>query len=182
MTAAADMAERRARALALLFESGEAAVRAARGRLEAAESADEFAQAALALQRVSRSLRQTLALEDKLARAAERRAAAAEEALAKRRAQARQARRDQLSVMVTRAVWDEYEPDAPAEREDRLFELLDEEEVLDDFLDAPIEAQAERLCRKLDVTWTAPLPPREETGAEPRQPAWAGPAAEAQPP
>ena len=140
-----EMAERHGRILAELAELGMSAARAVHGDLMAAEEPQVRAELGLTFQRLSRSVRQSLALEAKLARD--------ERARAERAAQAALShRKSRLKTAVEPLVWTEAEDDETAEtRLTALGDFLDALSLDDDFLDGPIEAQIARICAAFGV-------------------------------
>ena len=122
-----------------------------------AETPGERAEIASAFHRICRSGRQSMALEAKLLRDAQREARAeadlAQAAQDKRIA----ARRQTLGRAVERLIWTEVEDDDQAERLEDLDARLAEEAMSDAFLDQPAEAQIARLCRSLDLEVPSPL-------------------------
>jgi len=150
MNAPAEMADRHGRALAELAELGMALARKVQVRALAAPD-DEACDLALAFHRVSRSVRQTLALESRLAREqrqGEREAAdlAAREALGQV-----QRRRAQVRSAVTRLIWDEAEGEEAESLLEDLESRLIEESLDEDFAAAPIEACIARLRADLGL-------------------------------
>ena len=143
--AAETMAERHSRLLGELTELGMGVARDLAGRLAAAEGPDEAQGLARAFHQVSRSVRQSMALESRLER--ERRQGAAETRLAEGeiRIQAIQQRRIRLRRDVGRMIWTERERDEA----ERLLPILDrrlaEDSRLDDFADLPVEVHIARL-------------------------------------
>jgi hypothetical protein len=157
---AAEMLARHARVLAELTELGMAFARDARADAEAAQTPEERARQALVFQRVSRAIRQGLALEAKLAREAQRAGAEAAEREDRRNAQLVRARKNQLMSAVQGLVWSEVErlgeeldfedaEEAEAEALVQLMALVDEESQADDFLTADLADQAARVANAL---------------------------------
>jgi len=166
MTDAAGTERLQDEALAQLLELGMEAAREAHARLMASEDPKALADCALAFNRVSRSVRQTIALQAKVARA--RRQRDRDEVGEGRRAEAARIshRKAQVTATVERLIWTEAEG-AEAERlETHLDDLLAEDALYDGFLDQPVEVYIARLRRDLGL---APDP--AETPAEPEQPA-----------
>ncbi len=175
-----DMAERHALILAELSELGMGFARDARRDAEAAETPEERARAALVFQRVSRSIRQSLALEAKLVRDARReeRDAAREDA-ERRRDQTRE-RRQRLRDGVEALVWREAEAMDDAEEDAFLDEI---EACVDAELDAatgltdPLADQVARVIARLgfEVTPEGHVRRAPEPGAAALpEPAWQG--------
>lgn len=152
MSGAPDTIVQHEQALAELLELGLAAARAVQARLLAAEGAREACDLSLAFNRISRSVRQTLALQAKLDRG--RRRQGREEAADARRAQEVQValRKAQVRAAVERAVWTEAE-DAEAERLlDDLDDLVSEEALYPGFAEGPVAAHVERIRRDLGLS------------------------------
>lgn len=154
MSSGNDMAERHAQRLAELAELGMALARDLQARALAA-SDDETAQAlGRAFHTVARTVRQTMALEAKLAREAQRRAGEAAEAaeVARRDVPARsEKRRAEIREALVRHIWTE------AENEDIGLELtwamdgmLDDLMVTSTFLDRPVEVWIEKIRGEID--------------------------------
>jgi hypothetical protein len=151
MSEPAEITERRRRILAELSELGLASARDLHQRQLAAETAKDAALLANSLHRISRSLRQTLALEAKLDRDAKRdiledRKEARREA-ARRVAQ----RRQRVEATVERLIWTEYEDAEAGVLVDDLDMLLDEAELTDGFCADPIEVHIARICKDLGL-------------------------------
>ena len=150
----AEMTARHARILAELSELGLAFAQDARRDAEAAETPEARAQQALVFQRVSRSVRQTLALEAKLARDAQR---------AERETQAAEARRDKdqlrfrkhrLQTAVEALVWRETEDLSDCEAWDFERELdaaIEDEALSPEFLTEDIADQIGRILTRLGL-------------------------------
>ena len=157
------MAERRGRILAELAELGLSLARVAHERALAAETPEATSELALAFHRISRSVRQTLALEAKLERdrAHQDREVRAEAARQHENGVAR--RKNQVRMAVERSVWNEAEG-AEAERLiDELDDLLEEEALSDSFTADPVEAHIERIRADLGLAATGtPLLHRPE--------------------
>ncbi|MDB5444046.1 MAG: hypothetical protein JWP86_3273 [Phenylobacterium sp.] len=144
-----EITERRARILAELSELGLASARDLHQRQLAAETAKDAALLANSLHRISRSIRQTLALEAKLDRDARKET--------RREAEARVAQRKaQVKATVERLIWDEAETQ---EREDHLRDVLttflDEDDLYGHLAEGDIDTHIARLCTELGI----PPPP-----------------------
>lgn len=171
MSIPTDMAERHARVLGEVAEICLVAAREMQARLLAAEEAAEAVQVAGALHKLTRSVRQSVALEAKLVHDAAREARAAEaagQAAAEvERAERTERRKQLLNMAVERAIWREFE-DLEAER---LLDVMDDAigqlALFDDFLDRDPNQQIVDLCRDLGV-WDGqgPLPPHLAERAE----------------
>jgi hypothetical protein len=142
---ASDMAERHGRILARLSELGLSLAETVHERALAAETTEETAELGLAFHRISRSVRQTLALEAKLER--ER-----QQELAQDRAKAQggwegaRRREVQVRLAMERAILDECDEDEVEERLDGLRDRLELESIAGGFAaDTPVEAHIARL-------------------------------------
>jgi hypothetical protein len=150
--AAAEMLDRHAAALKVLAERALALACAVQERALAAETGAEMAELSLAFHRISRTVRQCLALEAKLVRDAERAAReAASEAERDGLGRARR-RKDQLRSILRREIFaaaedtdDDDDGDTAGTRLEHLESLLDEDELSDDFLALPVADQIARL-------------------------------------
>jgi hypothetical protein len=113
----------------------------------------QAAELSLAFNRLSRSVRQTIALQAKLA-GARRREGREDAAEAQRADEDRgQRRKAQVRHAVERLIWTETESDAEAERlVDELDEMVSEEMLYDGFGDEAVEAHIARLSAELGVT------------------------------
>ena len=149
---AQEMAERQGRMLAELAELTLGAARELQGRLVAAETPSEAAELGLAFQRVSRSLRQTLLLEAKLAkeaRAAEREQAAEAE---RAREEGFRERKSRLREAVTREIAETCESLEEAEELATAAEAMLDGYVRDpELAGASLEALNEALCHDLGL-------------------------------
>lgn len=153
------MAEQRKVMLSELAELSMSLARKLHGQAMAAEGQAQ-ADLALAFQRVSRSLRQTLALQDKLER--DRRLAerqAAEDAARETRARIHRRER-QVRNALSPLVWDEAEGDEDEAdpRLDRLHDLITEAAEQDDFLSLPLETCIARIRADLRLSADGPGP------------------------
>jgi hypothetical protein len=146
------MAERHGRALAELGELGLALARKLQARAMDAETAAEERAAATSFHRISRSVRQTLALEAQLERL-RRRMLAEEVAAAAERAEAAVTRRKtQARSMLERLIWREHEDeDAANVLVEHMQKLVDEDALEDDFLAGPLDAYLDRLRDDLNL-------------------------------
>jgi len=163
MSIPAEMAERHRLMFAEMAELGLKSARDLVDRQLAAEDTDVAARAALAMHRVMRTVRQTMALEQRQERErqrAEREATTDGRRDDKTRLQVRKA---QVQAAVERLIWDEHEfgSDDAGELEYELTERLDHEAAADDFADQPIEACVARLCAALNLP-LRPQPAEEE--------------------
>jgi len=170
----AEMAERHGAILAELSELGLSLARDLHQRAMTAETPDEAAGLAGAFHRISRSVRQSLALEARLER--DRcRADREDQAEIRREHERRVSRRKaQVRAAVERLVWTEAEDDVEAERlVDDLEMLLDEEVLADDFAADPLDAHIERIAADLGLS--SALPVHGEGGPSATPPAGRGP-------
>jgi hypothetical protein len=148
------MHERHSAILAELSEIGLSSARDLHAQQLAAETPERKAMLASALHRISRSVRQTLALEARLVRDALRQdredQAAAQDAVVARKTR----RSAQVKATVERLIWMEHEKDG--EDADHLVECLGEllgEDILhDDFDTEPLEAHIAQLCASLGLS------------------------------
>lgn len=180
----ADMAERHARILAELSELGMGFARDASRDAAQAETPEERARAALVFQRVSRSIRQSLALEAKLVRDARREEREQARQDEERRRGQMSERRRRLRDGVEALVWGEAEHMDADEEVAFLDEIeaavdaeLDAETGLADPLAAPLADQVARAIARLgfEVTPEGHVRRTPEPGAgPPAEPAWQG--------
>jgi hypothetical protein len=181
MATSSDKRARQERILAELSELGLALARDLQARALAAQDVAEASELGLAFHRVSRSVRQTLALEAKLERDAQR--ADREDLADAVRARTARAdrRRAQVRIAVERCVWSEA--DGP-EAERLLHELddrLEEAALSDDFTgEDPVDVHIARICAELGVE--PPAPTTFEAAREASRGVPAGRDAQADPP
>jgi hypothetical protein len=156
MSDAAEITERRGRILAELSERGLSLARALHERALAAETTEEACNLGLAFHRISRSLRQTLALEARLERD-RRRQDSEDRAEAARDDQARVHRRQtQVRLAVERAIWNEAEGEEAERLCSALDDVLEGEVLADGFADSPLDAHIARLCAEFGLTAPSP--------------------------
>lgn len=149
----AEMTERHARGLAELTELGLSLARDLHACALAEPDPRTKAETALAFHRVSRSVRQSMALEARLKRdlmrddrEARAEAVQAAEALVR-------TRKAQVRAAVERLIWTEAENDEEAERLiDQLGEHLDEAALHQGFADDPVEVHIARLRAELGLS------------------------------
>jgi hypothetical protein len=173
----ADMAERHARILAELAELGMGLARQAAQDAEAAESPEERARAALVFQRMSRSIRQSLALEARLARDLARDAREEEARRAEARRERVNARRRDIREGVAALVWremEELDEDEAEAFEDRIDDAVHEEVVAEGFFTDPLADQVARCVARLgyEITPEGALRRLAPASAPPPEPAW----------
>lgn len=175
MSEADDMQARHRRVLAELTELGLELARDAQARaLEAAEP-QAVRDLTLAFQRATRTVRQTLALEAKLAHDAARAEHEASEAARKTRERRLQRRREQVEAAVKSLAWTEGEGlDAYESLDADLSDLLGIEVVAHDFLSAPLDTQVLRLCARLGLPAPTAACPAVIAADDPQPPAWQG--------
>ena len=149
--------EAQQRALAEITAQALAASRAMLARVEAAETPEELTAAGLTLQRMHRSVRQSLALQAKLdgdRRRADREAQAEQAAFDEAKVERR---REQVRHAVERLIWCEAEGAEAEVLELDLSDRLDEAELYDGFADRPLAAHIAGLCEELGLTPPSPL-------------------------
>jgi hypothetical protein len=173
MTTGPTLADRQAPVLAELAEMGLSLARAVHGKALAAETPAELAELTMAFHRISRSVRQTLALEAKLERERLRLEREARAEAMRDRGPAVLRRRNQVRLAVERLVWTEAEGLEAERLIDELDDILEEEVLSDDFLAEPVEAHIERIRADLGLAANhagidpAPPPPWPDDLAPP---------------
>jgi len=168
MSFQAEMAERHGAVLGELAELGMTLVRGLHEQALAAATPEAADRLALAFHRLSRSVRQTLALEARLVR--ERRRDAIEDG--KIAAEARRARvgarKSQANAALSRLIWREAERGEIGELLVELKQRLDEEALDEAFADGPVEALIARIRKDLGLAandaGAGPFPPDEAPG------------------
>jgi hypothetical protein len=146
MVDAIPMAERHARLLTELAELGMVLARKLQARAMAAETTAEERAAANTFHRISRSLRQTLALEAQLERLRRRMLAEDIEAAAERTEAAVTRRKAQAGAVIERLIWREHDDEDQANHlVEHMQHLIDEDALDEDFLCGPIKAYLDRL-------------------------------------
>jgi hypothetical protein len=151
-----DRAERHGRILQALAECNLRAVQKLTDQLEDAKTDIEHERYALGLHRMSRDLRLTLALEERLVH--ERRKAFREERTDRQKAV--EHRKRQVDHAVTERLYAEREGEDAEALLEKLDELLDEHRLYDAFLDRPLETVIAELCKALGL----PVPPPQGEG------------------
>ena len=155
MSDGAQVAERQGRILGELAELGLSLARVVHERALAAETPEATSELALAFHRISRSVRQTLALEAKLERDRARNDVEVRAEAARRRDNDVTRRKHQVRMAVERLVWNEAEG-AEAERLlDEFDDILEEEALSDAFTEGPVEAHIARLRADLGLSQSA---------------------------
>lgn len=173
-----DMAERHGRMLKRL---GEMAMALAEETYEAAMSAEdpqERERLKACFHRLSRSVRQTVALEARLERMRHRQVLETERRLDEVRQARVKRRRAQVDASLTRLIWTEAERCDYGDLVVELTKILNEEALSEDFLDGPVEDLVARIKADLgfvdDDESPSPPPPGEgacETAEGPLVPA-----------
>ena len=159
MGSPADMTERHARLLGRLAELGMALAEDLQARALAAETAGEAATLADAFHKLSRSVRQSLALEARLSREAVRAAREADERVQAEAAKPLVRRRAEAKARLARLVWTEAEDEAAFRYwDDGIERLLAAAEFDPGFAEQPIEEIVERLAETLKAN-APPGPP-----------------------
>jgi hypothetical protein len=172
MSTPTEMAERHGRVLAELAELGLTLARALHEKALAAETPQEACELGLAFHRISRSVRQTLALEARLER---ERLRLAREAREERHAAERQRqdglpqRKARVRAAVERLIYTEADETEIEALLEELEPCLAAAALTDDFVLGPVQAQVDRICADLGL---APA-----VGMEPAAPAWDPPPA-----
>jgi hypothetical protein len=165
MADGAQVTERQGRILGELAELGLSLARAVHERALAAERPEATSELALAFHRISRSVRQTLALEAKLERdrALQDREVRAEGARDRENNVTR--RKHQVRMAVERSVWNEAEGVEAERLLDELDDILEEDALSDSFTADPIEAHVQRIRADLGLAANdTPLLHRPEEG------------------
>jgi predicted nucleic acid-binding protein len=159
MLDATEMSERHARLLARLGERGVDLACAAFDRAMAADDAEVAARYMGAFHRLSRSARQTLALEAKLLRDRQRADREDRDAAAQEHSHRVERRKAQVKAAVERLIWTETEDDEAEQLIDDLDALLKAESLRDAFTAEPLDAHIAKLCRELGLAEPPADPP-----------------------
>ena len=139
------------RGLSLLFERGlELALRVQEDAM-AAESAEARARLAVAFHRISRSVRQTAALQMRMVRESEAAARLARGEARDDATRRRETRKARIRAEIVRSLWTEHEGEPPDDVTGELDERLEVEADRDGFLDEPPDILIARLCEELDL-------------------------------
>jgi hypothetical protein len=174
MSIPTEMAERHGRVLAELAELGLTLARTLHEKALAAETPEAACELGLAFHRISRSVRQTLALEARLER---ERLRLVREAREERHAAERQRqdglpqRKARVRAAVERLIYTEADETEIEALFEELEPCLAAAALTDDFVLGPVQAQVDRICADLGLAAGA--------GREPVAPAaeeWAAPA------
>jgi hypothetical protein len=168
MSTPAEMNERHGRILAKLSELSLTLAVDLHARALAAEDTDEVAELVNAFQKITRGVRQTMALEARLHRdgaIAAREAAVEDERTRPARIERRKA---EVRAAVERLIWTEVERDETFEDDDDpeltvgpVGDLLMEELADEDFADTPVAVLVERIKVNLATTLAEFLAPPE---------------------
>ena len=151
MATLADTTEARARRLARYAELAESIAEHLHDEILTAETAQDKRDLTLAFHRITRSARQTMALEAKLERDA-RLEVAADLARAERLAREPVERRKaQIAAAVERLIWHEASGEAAEDLESLLGDIMDEEDLHDRYAEGPVEDHIRRLCIALGL-------------------------------
>jgi hypothetical protein len=149
--ASEDRAERQGRMLDELAELGMSLARRLHERAMEAEDAEEAERLALAFHRLSRSVRQTFALQARLERDARRDLVETERRAEAVRTERVKARRAQVDAHVSRLIWTEAERPEIGDLLMELTRTLTEESLGEGFLDGPVEALIARIKARLGL-------------------------------
>ena len=172
MSDRAEMAERHGRILAELAELGLSLARDVHARAEAAETPEQTATLATAFHRLTRGVRQTLALEARLERDRVR-ADREDHAEAVRAEKQRASRRyDQVKAAVERLIWTEAEGEDAEQLLADLEDHLDAETLSDDFGQDPLDRHIAKLAKNLGLPDPPPqgeVSPKATEGVEAHQ-------------
>lgn len=170
-----DMAERHGRMLKRLGEMGMALAEETFEAARNARTPEERERLAASFHRLSRSVRQTLALEARLERERHRQLIEAERHAGEVRQARVKRRRDQVNASLTRLIWTEAERCDYGDLLRDLNKILNEEALAEDFLDGPVEDLIERIKADLgfveedDDDFPSPPPQGEAAHAPERR-------------
>ena len=166
MSPASDMSHRHAAHLAELAELGMALARDLQQQALAADTPDEKAGLAQAFHSIARTVRQSMALEARLAREARRETVEAESRATRAEAASVAARKAEVRARVRGLVWDEAEASDCAALIDDLDDRLSDAEHLPGFTDEEIDAHVQRLRGELGLTPGVPAARRRSKPGE----------------
>ena len=144
-------AERQGRMLDRLAELGMSLAERLHERAMAAEEPETAERLALAFHRLSRSVRQTIALQARLERDARRDLIETQGRAQAARAERVKARRDRVDGALAKLIWTEAEASELPDLLKNLGCTLAEESLAEDFLDAPLEALIDRVKAQLGL-------------------------------
>jgi hypothetical protein len=154
---------RHGKILAELAQLGLSLAKDLHARALDAESPEDAAKLATAFHRISRGVRQTLALEAKLMRDEQAYLRDFAEQLDRRRPERVAQRRRDIHQEVERAIWAEYEdPETFHELKGDLHDVLERESRLATFLDEPLAYQLDRLKALFGCDGRKPAEDEEE--------------------
>lgn len=164
--APANPADTQAAMLAELAQLGMALARELQARAMAAETTEEAAQAGSAFHKVARTVRQSLALSEKLTRDRARAMREAEVHTDTRQTADRARRRDYAKNIATRLIWTESEREDEdcADLEAEMLDHLEAASLTDQFLEGPFSATVARLCADLGLDPPVGAPRRRPGG------------------
>ena len=169
-----DMAERHGRMLKRLGEMGMALAEETYEAALAAKDPQERERLKASFHRLSRSVRQTLALEARLEHERHRQLIEAERHAGEVRQARVKRRRAQVNAALTRLIWTEAERCDYGDLIVDLTKILNEEALSEDFLDGPVEDLIERIKADLgfvddDDDFPSPPPQGEAAHAPERR-------------
>ncbi|MFN3523452.1 MAG: hypothetical protein ACK4YQ_14490 [Phenylobacterium sp.] len=145
------MTERQGRVLSELCDMGLELTRKLHRMAMDCEDAEEAQRLAAAFHRLSRSVRQTLALEAQLERQARRDLLEAEHRAEAARARRLEQRTDQADARLTRLIWTEADPAEAYQLHRLMGVLLADEAAQDRFLEGPLTAVIDRIREDLGL-------------------------------
>ena len=175
MPAPPDIAEQQDRALARLLELGLAAAEKVQARLMATEDDALLGHLSLALNRASRNVRQTIALQMRAARDRRLEGLAAEAEVRRGDEARRSERRTEVKAAIEQRIWDEQDAEGAEMLVELLDDHLDEYELTQNFDAETVEVHVARLCAELDLVGPAADPPASDTSppaADADDPPW----------
>jgi hypothetical protein len=153
-----DRVQRRAEILDLIAEAGLELALDLKDAALAAEDVAGKAAAAAEFHRVTRGLRQSLALQERFERNAEKAAREAETEKTQRSEAAVRVRKAQVRAAVERRIYQETEPSDARLRLEDLTDRLDDEALFEGFTDEAVDTHIARLAEGLGLTGQASLP------------------------
>jgi hypothetical protein len=151
--------ERQDRILAELSELGLTLARGLHGRALAAGTAEDAQALSLAFHRISRSVRQSIALETKLDRERRQQDHDDRREAARRNEASAMRRKAQVRLAVERVIWTEAEGLEAERLFDELDDMLEEGALSDGFLDGPVETLIARIQHDLGLEAVNVPPP-----------------------
>jgi hypothetical protein len=153
-----DRVQRRAEILDLIAEAGLELALDLKDAALAAEDVAGKAAAAAEFHRVTRGLRQSLALQERFERSTEKAAREAETEKSQRSEAAVRVRKAQVRAAVERRIYQETEPSDARLRLEDLTDRLDDEALFEGFTDEAVDTHIARLADSLGLTGEARLP------------------------